>query len=1122
MSEFSYFAQYGSLGNSALKFTEQKSGVKSTHWGTYFARYGFRNKSVLKFSDQSAGVVSSSWAYQASGNICFGGFTTVETYYKYYSYESAGGEQGVNSHPGIILKGLASRKSSSWSYIWNFGFAGKSRLLLSNTSATVKAFHVPYIASGNMRTGSSSAGFFVYNSSGQISTGSTSSIALVYSSLPVGNIRTNSTSDIIVFRNAYASIGNIRVVGGSNAPSYYRPQYVASGSAYIKGNAREGMSRWSFAASGGIVLYTPSYFEIISRQDPLGFWIRSETAGPLLTNGGTLDSLANADTFGTPFFDRFNWIPTQPNAKSVNFDSLFTYALVPSCVEINDNFLKRRTISFVIHMYDVSRRGCVYDESSTVNGLNVYVFNGYLYFHVFSFQGLGFISYSIKTPILANRTYHAAFTFDADDPVNTIVCYLNGNKSASSNIDWLAASELPPRNPVGFGAKINGTRYNDDHSVNGEPSRGRGHYLRGDLQALCVWDTVLDYNAIALQANAMFGSYSMTPLFIGMGGMTTDGICEIAYSNYSYTAILDKIITKNSSDVNITFTYEASGGNATVGPGFPYLSAYPVGNAIFGGSAGIQSSNWSATSTGNLQTGGSPVCGITFNYQAGGFVAISGLPIIASSNHLFNSSGNVVFSGTVSAGFFVDLSHIASGKAIFSNVGSALYSMVYAGTGGIKSNGTASALYSIEVEKDFTWDISKGILRYWRVEGRPKPFSCPPVGGSASSYKSDSYINYVVNVMAYSVSEVCEKLKAKSFYGPIKRIQVFSHPALVEDRDETFDPTCNTLTDVSPNVAECFDFLVDVNVLTTVGVSTFVTSDFSYVVSTSGSMRMSGIAEARSSGWAYVGSGGVVFGNESTNSSPGNPFVKAFGGSVLSGTSTYYSSYGGEFHVGIGAFVSSVSEGIRYGFKEAEQLTVVNDFISTLCCGNLPTTLFLNHEFSRFNKLSSFMRINGLSFARNLHMVYSKKKGLWANNLHYQGIGTTNDLETWDIISEFGCMDNLGGLKVSGSLLGFSFVVKNRNLRTLNDNYTRIVIGFNPDEVCSLDGSLDYAMTLNTKNSVVEATMDTTTIITDGIGLFQNRSFVVDPNIDFRVTSFSTIAPASNLDLSRQLQELLV
>jgi hypothetical protein len=82
-------------------------------------------------------------------------------------------------------------------------------------------------------------------------------------------------------------------------------------------------------------------------------------------------------------------------------------------------------------------------------------------------------------------------------------------------------------------------------------------------------------------------------------------------------------------------------------------------------------------------------------------------------------------------------------------------------------------------------------------------------------------------------------------------------------------------------------------------------------------------------------------------------------------------------------------------------------------------------------------------------MVYSKKKGLWANNLHYQGIGTTNDLETWDIISEFGCMDNLGGLKVSGSLLGFSFVVKNRNLRTLNDNYTRIVIGFNPDEVCS-------------------------------------------------------------------------
>jgi hypothetical protein len=151
-----------------------------------------------------------------------------------------------------------------------------------------------------------------------------------------------------------------------------------------------------------------------------------------------------------------------------------------------------------------------------------------------------------------------------------------------------------------------------------------------------------------------------------------------------------------------------------------------------------------------------------------------------------------------------------------------------------------------------------------------------------------------------------------------------------------------------------------------------------------------------------------------------------------------------------------------------------------------------------------------------------KDKGLWANNLHYKGIGTTNDLETWDIISEFGCMDNLGGLKVSGSLLGLSFIVKNRNLRTLNDSYTRIVIGFNPEDVCSLDGSLDYAITLNTKNKVTEATMDTTIIIHDGIGLFQNRSFVINPNIDFRVTTFSALSPVPNLNLSRPLQELLV
>jgi hypothetical protein len=1124
MSDFFYIAEFGSL-YSALKFTEQKSNVKSSNWGTYFARYSFHNKSVLKFSGQSAGIVSSTWTYTAiPGKFGFGGTSLVNTAYSYYSYEPTGGEQGVNSHPGIILKGFAPRRSSNWNYISNFGFAGESRLLFHNVPAIVQAFHIPYVASGNIKIGSGSSGFFVYNASGRISTGSSSSIVLTYSSIPIGNIRASGTAGIVVFLNAYIPIGNICVVGGSNSPSYYRPQYTAGGLIFTGGNSNEGMDRWSFVASGGIVFYTPSYFEIINRQNPLGFWIKNETTGPL-TNSGTLASLADASVFGTPFFDRFNWIPTQPDAKSVNFDSLFTYALVPSCVEINDNLLKRRTISFVIHMYDVLRRSCIYDESSTVNGLNVYVFNGYLYFHVFSFQGLGFISYSIQIPILADRTYHALFTFDADNPVDTIVGYLNGNKSASSDIVWLAASELPPRNPVGFGAKINGTRYNDDHSVNGEPSRGRGHYLKGDLQALSVWNDVLSPEAISLQANAISSNYSFAPLFIGVGGVCTDGICETAFSDYNYTSASNKIVTTNSADNKIIFIYEASGGNATVGPGFTYLTVFAAGNSVFKGSAGILSSNWLTSSTGGLQLGGLSNCKITFNYQANGTIAINSLTTVASSSNLSVSFGNAVFSGSVISGFFVDLNHVANGKAVLSNATAASYSMVYSASGGMKYiNSTASALYSMDVEKDFTWDISKGILKYWRVEGRPKPFSCPPIGGSASTYKSDSYISYVTNVMAYSVSEVCEKLKEKSFYGPIKRIQVFSHPALVEDRDETFDPTCNTLTDVNPNTAACLEFLVDANILINIGVSTFVVSNFIYVASggVSGSIKTSGITEAQSSTWVYVSSGGIVAGNESVNSSPGNPFVKAFGGSVFGGNASYYSSYGGEFYVSAGAFVTTVSEGIKYGFEVSSQLIAIDNAISTLCCGNLPATLFLNHEFNRFNRLSSFMHINGFSFERNLHMVYSKKKGLWANNLHYKGIGTTNDLETWDIISEFGCMDNLGGLKVSGSLLGLSFIVKNRNLRTLNDSYTRIVIGFNPEDVCSLDGSLDYAITLNTKNKVTEATMDTTIIIHDGIGLFQNRSFVINPNIDFRVTTFSALSPVPNLNLSRPLQELLV
>jgi hypothetical protein len=182
----------------------------------------------------------------------------------------------------------------------------------------------------------------------------------------------------------------------------------------------------------------------------------------------------------------------------------------------------------------------------------------------------------------------------------------------------------------------------------------------------------------------------------------------------------------------------------------------------------------------------------------------------------------------------------------------------------------------------------------------------------------------------------------------------------------------------------------------------------------------------------------------------------------------------------------------------------------------------MNHQMERFAKLDRFLFINDLSLRRNLRLVYSAKKNIWYNNMHFKGTGSSNDPETWNITSEFGCLDNLDGIPIQGTLWGFSFTVCNRNLRTQSDNYSRIVLGFDPSLVCTLDEAIDNTFTVNVRDQSTSPVVLRAVVLYDEIGLFKNRAFINDPSIQFRVTSTAILSPLSNINLTNSLQELLL
>lgn len=488
--------------------------------------------------------------------------------------------------------------------------------------------------------------------------------------------------------------------------------------------------------------------------------------------------------------------------------------------------------------------------------------------------------------------------------------------------------------------------------------------------------------------------------------------------------------------------------------------------------------------------------------------------------------------GKIVLGNSADLaaSYITSPSGVLVLGSSAASNLVfsYVGSGGLRAGNTSPAALTTRWTNTFTWAVSQGVMRTFRVEGKCRPAKqpCPPTYNPTPSCPAGSTMQYVANVQARSVTDLCKKLKSSGFLGPIKKIQRWSLPANKSDWSSTDSADCNSLADVSfSSIPDCLDFTVDADVSVNIGFAAeaVLESEFSYQAS--GSLTVGGSCTSRSSVYSYVGSGFINFmPTEATTESPQCFLYVSQGGLGLGNSATAYGSdYGSrESVMAMAAVVADLS--VVYGTVAATTLTASNDQISASCCTsfNLPQILFITHELHRSERLSNFLSINGFTFSRVLKMMYSRNTDSWYTNVHFKGNSVNNNQrESWNIIFEFGCLTEDAVLGLPENTWGLMISLQVRNLTTSRLDNTRLVMEFDPTDVCGVSDSLRLPISFNTKTLKTIPSVVRTAVFSDGVGAFRGNTYLRNPATLFEVGSSAVSPGVGMLNQSAKFRKVL-
>ncbi len=172
--------------------------------------------------------------------------------------------------------------------------------------------------------------------------------------------------------------------------------------------------------------------------------------------------------------------------NGLNFDGVDDIAQIQSTSTINTVDQSRRTVEVYFRVNDKNintRKQVVWEEGGQINGLNIYVYNGLLYYGIYS-GGNGWNGTWVSTPLIQSGQWHnAVLVYDGNITNQRLKAYLDGVLVASANASASLGVELnvhPGDNAVG-GLYTNG-KFHD-----GAVILANGHYFGGDIDEIRLW-----------------------------------------------------------------------------------------------------------------------------------------------------------------------------------------------------------------------------------------------------------------------------------------------------------------------------------------------------------------------------------------------------------------------------------------------------------------------------------------------------------------------------------------------------------------------------------------------------------------------------------------------------------
>lgn len=202
-----------------------------------------------------------------------------------------------------------------------------------------------------------------------------------------------------------------------------------------------------------------------------------------------------------------------------------------------------------------------------------------------------------------------------------------------------------------------------------------------------------------------------------------------------------------------------------------------------------------------------------------------------------------------------------------------------------------------------------------------------------------------------------------------------------------------------------------------------------------------------------------------------------------------------------------------------QDLTALTDTQSKCGCYNIPLSVHLTHNLNSNNIFAQFLARNNFTMARTITLRYNTINDSWQANLHYQGLSAdANTSERWDLVFDIQCTSVMGGVDLGNTILKLAVEVFRKNLTTLEDFDTRIVVGILPDAICEANvRELDFSVSLDTVLEIAtvrpSAVVYQTTLF-DNIGLFKNRYWLDNPEVTFSVTQSGIGRQVQRVDLT--------